>query len=91
MKQLIFACTVALMASGAAFAQSSQGQAAGQAGVNGNAANAPQNMRGNEASPGTVGRSTDSERAGPNGSPTSMPRSQDSPTGKPSEGQTAPK
>jgi hypothetical protein len=90
MRHLILACTVVLMAGSAAFAQSSQGQAAGQAGVNGNAANAPENLRNNETSAGTVGRSTDSSRAGSNGSPVSTPRAQDSP-GRSPESRTAPK
>jgi hypothetical protein len=95
MKKLILVGALALMTSGAAFAQASQGQAAGQAGVNGNAANTPENtmrsdgMRSDGMRSGTVGM--DSGRTGQNGSPNSMPRSQDSSTGRASEGQTAPK
>lgn len=92
MKKLILASAIILMASGGAFAQSSQGQAGAQAGVNGNAPNAPDStMNADGMRQGTVGMDRNMDRAGPNGSPTSMPRAEDSPTGKPSEGQSAPK
>ena len=49
MKRIILAGAIALIAtSGAAFAQSSQGQAGAQAGVNGNAPNAPDSLMQND-------------------------------------------
>jgi len=55
MKKLVLVSAVALLAaSGAAFAQSSQGQAGAQAGVNGNAPNAYDSAMRNEMRPGTT-------------------------------------
>jgi hypothetical protein len=54
MKKILLLSTIAfLTATGAAFAQSSQGQGGAQAGVNGNAPNAPDSVMQNER-PGTT-------------------------------------
>jgi len=91
-KQVILAGVLALMASSTAFAQASQGQSAAQAGVNGNAATAPDStMKREEMHGGTGGMTTGTGARNPDGSPTSMPKAQDSPTGRTSQGQTAPK
>jgi hypothetical protein len=55
MKRIILAGAVALIAaSGSAFAQPSQGQAGAQAGVNGNAPNAPDSLLQNDVPPGVT-------------------------------------
>jgi hypothetical protein len=65
MKRILLMSTVAfLTASGAAFAQSSQGQGGAQAGVNGNAPNAPDSVMQNERPGMTTGMGN--ERAAPN-------------------------
>ena len=70
------------MASSMAFAQSNQGQAAGQAGVNGNAPTATDSTKKREGAPGGSGNMTTGTNTGsPNGSPNAMSRSQNSPTG----------
>jgi hypothetical protein len=75
-----------------AMAQSSQGQAAGQAGVNGNAANSP-----TATTPGTTGMNAQTktgvgaEQRSPNGSPTAAPRATTGPAGQPSKDETSPK
>ncbi|HZC95993.1 MAG TPA: hypothetical protein VE267_07695 [Bradyrhizobium sp.] len=92
MKKLILGVAIASMASSLAFAQSSQGQAAGQAGVSGNATTAPDSTMSKDGMRhGSSGLTTGASRSDPNGSPTSAPKSPDAPSGKASEGQTAPK
>jgi hypothetical protein len=92
MIKFLFAGVVALIASGAAFAQSSQGQAGAQAGVNGNASTAPDSaMKNDGMRGGSAGTTTGTGSSSNNGSSTSMPKAQDSPSGRASEGQTAPK
>jgi hypothetical protein len=91
-KTIILATAIAAMFSGAAFAQSSQGQGAAAAGVNGNGANAAGSPMQNERMrDGTTGMSSGSSAGGQNGSPTSPQTNPTSPTGRASEGQTAPK
>jgi hypothetical protein len=55
MKRIVLAGALALIAaSGTAFAQSSQGQAGAQAGVNGNAPNAPDSLMQSDVPPGVT-------------------------------------
>lgn len=92
MKKILLAAAVATMVSGTAFAQSSQGQGGAQAGTNGNSPNAPTStMQNDRMRDSTTGMSSGSSSGGQNGSPTSPQKNPTSPTGRASEGQTAPK
>lgn len=92
MKKILVAALLTAAMSGAAFAQPSQGQAGAQAGTNGNSPTAPNSgMQNDRMRDGTTGMSTGSSTGGQNGSPTSPQKNPTSPTGRASEGQTAPK
>jgi hypothetical protein len=54
MKRIVLAGAIALIASGTAFAQPSQGQAGAQAGVNGEAPNSPDSLMQSEVPPGVT-------------------------------------
>ena len=92
MKKILVAAFLTAALGGAAFAQSSQGQGGAQAGVNGNSPTAPNSgMQTDQMRDGTTGMSTGTRSGDQNGSPTSPQRNPTSPTGRASEGQTAPK
>lgn len=92
MIKFLFAGVIALMASGAAFAQPSQGQAGAQAGTNGNASTAPDSAMQNDGMRGgATGTTTGTGSGRNNGSSASVPRAHTAPPERASDGQTAPK
>jgi hypothetical protein len=93
MKKLILVGALALMSSGA-FAQSSQGQGAAQAGTNGNGANAPGSamQSSGEIRTGTTGSNTGMQSTGPNGTAGDRPTAKAGPVGAdPSASPSTPK
>jgi hypothetical protein len=90
MKRLSLAVGLAALLSTGALAQSSQGQAAGQSGVNGNSSTIDSGMTNSGARNGTTGMGG-SERGSPNGSPSSAPKATTGPSAQPSNNEAPPK